>query len=98
MYYPAARFTASGTRFCSAARAHDVIPAPGDQVSVHVLHAYPGHAKNLVVGDSEDFVFERDGVMIASPSILADLARLGITSLHEYKAFLNARNSVEVKR
>jgi len=36
--------------------------------------------------------------MIASPSILADLARLGITSLHEYKAFLNARNSVEVKR
>ncbi|MCA1732595.1 MAG: hypothetical protein LC732_03225 [Acidobacteria bacterium] len=97
VYYPAARFTAGGTKFCSAARAHDVIPAPGDHVAVHVLHDYPGLTKHLVVGDSEDFVFERDGALIASPSILADLARSGITSLREFTAFLNARSAPEGK-
>lgn len=92
VYYPASRFTAGGTKFCSAARAHDVIPAPGDHVAIHVLHDYPRLTANLVVGESEDFIFERDGALIASPPILADLARAGITSLRQYAAFLNARS------
>jgi hypothetical protein len=91
VYYPAARFTAGGTKFCSAARAHDVMPAAGDHVAVHVLHDYPGVTRNLIVGESEDFIFERDETLIASPSLLADLARSGIESLREYTAFLHAR-------